>query len=102
MFWQRHTETMLDDSWLNRIQGLHSSSAVVQGIGSRSEEEVHIADRLTFFVYGQEVMLEHIEIMNHKIPGSEPGSISGLLGIDLVKGKRWTMDGKSRHFQILD
>jgi len=85
MFWQRHTETMLDDSWLNRIQGLHSSSTVVQGIGSRSEEEVHIADRLTFFV-----------------PGSVPGSISGLLGIDLVKGKRWTMDGKSRHFQILD
>ena len=97
-----HTETMLDDSWLNRIQGLHSSSTVVQGIGSRSEEEVHIADRLTFFVYGQEVTLEHIEIMNYEIPGSVQGSISGLLGIDLVKGKRWTMDGKSRHFQILD
>lgn len=97
-----HTETMLDDSWLSRISGCRSSSAAVQGIGSQSVEEVHIVDTLTLRVSGQVVTLKNIEIMGHEIPGSSPGSILGLLGIDAVQGKRWSMDGKSGHFQILE
>lgn len=95
-----HTDSMLDASWLNR--GLQSSKVNVMrtGIGSSSEEEVWVTEKVLLTLKGTEVLLEKAEIISGEIKGSESGSLCGLLGMDVLEKKVWTIDGRSGYFSI--
>jgi len=95
-----HTDSMLDESWLHRTLQSKKNHVRRVGIGSSSEEDVWVTEKVLLTINGSEVVLDHAEIINGEIPGAESGSICGLLGMDALKEKVWTMDGKSGYFSI--
>lgn len=95
-----HTETMLDLSWKSRLPDLRRETTVTVGIGSTLEESVSLVPRLALSISGTAVTLENVEVLDRPIPGARPGSLTGLLGVDVVQGRRWTLDAKSQFFRL--
>lgn len=95
-----HTETMLDESWMNRIQEKTLLTSTIIGVNSISKEDVYQTLEVSLLVQGEEVILKNIEILSHKIYGAEKTKLCILLGMDIMKDRIWTLDSKSNYFEF--
>ena len=95
-----HTDTTLDGTWLDRRIDAKKIQTIKTGIGSSSEEDVWVTEKVLLSIKGVEVILSHAEIISGEIKGAESGSLCALLGMDAMEDKVWTMDGKSGYFGI--
>lgn len=95
-----HTETMLDESWMNRIQEKTLLTSTITGINSISKEDVYQTLEVPLLVQGEEVILKNVEILSHKIHGAEKTKLCILLGMDIMKDRIWTLDSKSNYFEF--
>lgn len=94
-----HTETLLDNTWLRRLDQYDKKMTKIQGIGSSNTEQTYITKNLMLNFNNTSRLFHDIEIMNHKIYGGENNNLVGLLGADFIEGKKWTLDYKSRFFE---
>ena len=94
-----HTETMLDRTWLSRAENVTARTERIQGVGSERLMEVNTVGKLRLRIGGAAVTLSGIDIVE-QISGAEGTGISGLLGADILAGRRWTMDFRSGYFSL--
>lgn len=97
-----HTDTMLDSTWLARLPHAVSRTDTIQGIGSSKEETMNVAQTLQLKIGGAHVTLSNIEIFSRQIYGAAKGTMTGLLGADILKDRTWRIDFASKHFSLLD
>lgn len=96
-----HTETMLDNSWQQRLGDLRPATTRTVGVGSAMEEPVLLAPALELGIAGTRICLHDTEVLNRPIPGVKPGTLTGLLGVDILQGRRWIIDPMSHDFRLL-
>jgi len=100
-----HTETMLDHTWLERFPNLKYRQDSITGVGGTSEEEVAVVPEITFRlsgrIAGQDVTLRDVPVLQHTVHGAQDPRMCGLLGSDVVQGRRWVIDYPNRSFAII-
>ncbi|MBN1264893.1 MAG: retroviral-like aspartic protease family protein [Anaerolineales bacterium] len=94
------TETMLDNSWQKRLQNLRNTKDIIVGIGGSAEEDVAVADSFDLQIGNQTISLSSIPVMQHAIVGADSIKMSGLLGADVVQGRKWVIDFPNNTFMI--
>lgn len=94
-----HTETMLDGTWLSRVKDVTRRTERIQGVGSERLIEVNTVKGLRLYVGGAEVVVSGIDIVE-QISGMEGTGMSGLLGADVLAGRRWVIDFRSGYFSL--
>jgi hypothetical protein len=94
-----HTETMLDRTWLSRAENVTARTERIQGVGSERLTEVDTVRELRIHIGGAAVTLSDIDIVE-QICGAEGTEMTGLLGADILAGRRWTMDFRCGYFSL--
>lgn len=93
-----HTETLLDDSWRNRLDNTRVDFTETAGVGSTLTEQVLVSDNFRFQWSLQEFCLKQVTVFQHAIYGAD--GVSGLLGIDFFENSVFEIDFESKRFDI--
>jgi hypothetical protein len=95
-----HTETMLDNTWQDKLEHLSSTTDTLSGIGGSSDETIAVAGSFEVTIGGKSIRLVNVPVVGHEIYGAGGNEMSGLLGADVVHNRRWLIDFNNHHFEL--
>lgn len=93
-----HTDTVLDRSWKGRVPHAALKQSLISGVGSQQMEDICVTDTFTIQICGHPVVLRDIEILEHTLYGAPDGTISVLLGADILTDAVWKLDPSGSRF----
>ena len=91
-----HTETVLSETWSQKLLETNSHNSTVVGIGSQSEFKALYAESFSFTCQGNAFTLNNIDILPCLY--GAPDGVEVLFGYDLLWGKDWIIENGTLTF----
>lgn len=94
-----HTDTVLNQTWMTKLDGLLPVDDEFCGVGGTSVERSFVTNNLAVAFEGEQFCLK-ATVLRHNIYGLENSSAVGLLGIDFFENSLFEIDYGNRYFHI--
>lgn len=86
-----HTDTMLDNTWKERIENITETVNLITEIGSEKEETVFVANELVVKISGINVLLKNIDVLERSSFDAPKEAMIELFGADIICGRKWSI-----------
>ncbi|WP_455718966.1 hypothetical protein, partial [Anaerosporobacter sp.] len=95
-----NTESILGDRMYHIYSNSSEGSDLISGVDGIKEENVRIVKDFSFLICGELVTLNQVSAIDRQVFPTENKQINGLLGVDILVGKSWTLDYGNRFLDI--
>jgi hypothetical protein len=97
-----HTETILGKNMIERLDDLEKTIDSTVGADGTLEEEAYRAKAFSFAIGSTPVTLKNIVVLERDIFGQACPDMMGLLGSDILQGRKWVLDYPNESFEIMN
>lgn len=97
-----HTDTILGMNIIDKLDKLEKVIDSTVGVDGTLNEDAYITKKFSFTIGKTSILLKNIIVLKRNIFGQACPDMMGLLGIDIIQGRKWILDYPNQIFEIID
>lgn len=97
-----HTETILGKNMIEKLNDLEKTTDSTVGVDGTLDEDAYITKEFSFTINNTSVLLKNIIVLKREIFGQVYQDMMGLLGSDIIQGRKWILDYPNEIFEIIE
>lgn len=97
-----HTETILGKNMIEELDDLEMTIDSTVGVDGTLDEDAYITKEFSFTIGKTSVLLKNIMVFKRDIFGKVCPDMMGLLGSDIIQGRKWILDYPNRIFEFIE
>lgn len=97
-----NTESVLGQQFIHVFKSAKGKIDTFTGVDGTVEEKVLIGDYIEFKIGRQVICLNNISVVNRDVFPAKLLKPMGLLAVDIIQNRAWSIDYFNRHFEIIE